>query len=210
VVGRWEGGGTHTGPACSDLPGGSLPPATGKKIPFAGTTVYRVVNGKSAEELGQEHALTALQQLGLVPAALHWWGLRQHSARTEIDSRQHSARARRFHRLGAGHERSTRVGTASEARGHRLRRCRGRGAPSAAPLNADRQAPRTTKNSDAKIGELHEAALPIVRDCPVRAHRVPVGRPEGLPFGTSGLKEPWSDWSPMPARTVRSLPRWRT
>jgi steroid delta-isomerase-like uncharacterized protein len=69
VVGRWEGGGTHTGPAFSDLPVGSLPPATGKKIHFAGTTVYRVENGKIAEELGQEQALTALQQLGLVPAA---------------------------------------------------------------------------------------------------------------------------------------------
>lgn len=66
VVGRWEGGGTHTGPAFSDLPVGSLPPETGKKIHFSGTTVYRVENGKIAEELGQEQALTVLQQLDLV------------------------------------------------------------------------------------------------------------------------------------------------
>lgn len=67
VVGRWEGGGTHTGPAFSDLPLGSLPAATGKKIQFSGTTVYRVKNGKIAEEIGEEDALTALQQLELVP-----------------------------------------------------------------------------------------------------------------------------------------------
>jgi predicted ester cyclase len=69
VVGRWEGGGTHTGVAFSDLPVGSLPAATGKKIHFTGTTVFRIVDGKVAEEIGEEGALTALQQLGLVPAA---------------------------------------------------------------------------------------------------------------------------------------------
>jgi steroid delta-isomerase-like uncharacterized protein len=69
VVGRWEGGGTHTGPAFSDLPVGSLPAETGKRIHFSGTTIYRVENGKIKEEIGQEQALTALQQLGLVPTA---------------------------------------------------------------------------------------------------------------------------------------------
>ena len=39
VVGRWEGGGTHTGTAFDDLAVGSLPAATGKKIRFTGTTV---------------------------------------------------------------------------------------------------------------------------------------------------------------------------
>jgi uncharacterized protein len=68
VVGRWEGGGTHTGAAFSALPVGSLPPATGKRIHFSGTTTYRVKNGKITEEIGQEQALAALQQLGLVPA----------------------------------------------------------------------------------------------------------------------------------------------
>jgi predicted ester cyclase len=69
VVGRWDGGGTHTGPAFSDLPVGALLAKTGKKIRFTGTTVFRIENGKVAEELGQEGALTALQQLGLVPKA---------------------------------------------------------------------------------------------------------------------------------------------
>ncbi|GAA4929211.1 putative ester cyclase [Actinomycetospora succinea] len=67
VVGRWEGGGTHTGPAFDDLPVGSLSANTGRKIHFTGTTVYRIVDGKVAEEIGEEGALTALQQLGLVP-----------------------------------------------------------------------------------------------------------------------------------------------
>lgn len=69
VVGRWEGGGTHTGPAFGDLPLGSLQAASGKKIHFSGTTVYRVEHGMIAEENGQEQALTALQQLDLVPTA---------------------------------------------------------------------------------------------------------------------------------------------
>ena len=38
VVGRWEGGGTHTGPAFSDFLSGSLPAATGRKMRFTGTT----------------------------------------------------------------------------------------------------------------------------------------------------------------------------
>ena len=31
VVGRWEGGGTHTGPAFADFLAGSLPPNTGAR-----------------------------------------------------------------------------------------------------------------------------------------------------------------------------------
>jgi predicted ester cyclase len=67
VVGRWDGGGTHTGPAFSDLPVGSLPAKSGKKIRFTGATVFRIKDGKVAEEIGEEGAPTALQQLGLVP-----------------------------------------------------------------------------------------------------------------------------------------------
>jgi predicted ester cyclase len=52
VVGRWEGGGTHTGPAFSDFLIGSLPAATGHKMHFTGTTVLRIENGKIAEEIG--------------------------------------------------------------------------------------------------------------------------------------------------------------
>jgi len=68
VVGRWDGGGTHTGPAFSDLPVGSLPEASGKKIRFTGITIFRLEDGKIAEEIGEEDALTALSQLGLIPA----------------------------------------------------------------------------------------------------------------------------------------------
>ena len=46
VVGRWVGGGTHTGPAFSDFLIGALPAATGKKMHFTGTTVLKIVNGK--------------------------------------------------------------------------------------------------------------------------------------------------------------------
>ena len=38
VVGQWEGGGTHTGAAFDDFLMGSLPPATGRKMQFTGTT----------------------------------------------------------------------------------------------------------------------------------------------------------------------------
>lgn len=67
VVGRWDGGGTHTGPGFKDLPVGSLPANSGRKMKFTGTTVFRIENGKIAEEIGEEGALTALQQLGLLP-----------------------------------------------------------------------------------------------------------------------------------------------
>lgn len=67
VVGRWDGGGTHTGPAFKDLPIGALPAGTGRKMKFTGTTVFKIVDGKIVEEFGEEGALTALQQLGLVP-----------------------------------------------------------------------------------------------------------------------------------------------
>jgi predicted ester cyclase len=69
VVGRWDGGGTHTGPAFSDLLAGSLPAASGRKMRFTGTTVLRVENGKIAEEIGLDDGVTALRQLGLIRAA---------------------------------------------------------------------------------------------------------------------------------------------
>ena len=69
VVGRWEGGGTHTGPAFSDFLVGSLPAASGRKMRFSGTTVLRVENGKIAEEIGLDDGVTALQQLGILKAA---------------------------------------------------------------------------------------------------------------------------------------------
>jgi predicted ester cyclase len=69
VVGRWEGGGTHTGPRFSDFLIGALPAASGRKMHFTGTTVLRVKNGRIAEEIGLDDGVTALQQLGLLKAA---------------------------------------------------------------------------------------------------------------------------------------------
>jgi ketosteroid isomerase-like protein len=58
VVGRWEGGGTHTGPA-----------NTGRKMRFTGTTVLKLKDGKIAEEIGLDDGVTALRQLGLIKLA---------------------------------------------------------------------------------------------------------------------------------------------
>ena len=66
VVGRWEGGGTHTGPAFNDFLFGSLPATTGRKMHFTGTTVLRVLDGKIEEEIGLDDGVTALQQLELI------------------------------------------------------------------------------------------------------------------------------------------------
>lgn len=67
MVGRWIGGGTHTGGAFDDLAVGALErPNTGKKIYFSGTTIFTLKDGLIVDETGEESALTALQQLGLV------------------------------------------------------------------------------------------------------------------------------------------------
>ena len=69
VVGRWEGGGTHTGPGFDDFLVGALPAGSGRKMRFTGTTVLRVANGMIAEEIGLDDGATALQQLGILKAA---------------------------------------------------------------------------------------------------------------------------------------------
>ena len=69
VVGQWEGGGTHTGPAFSDFLAGALPAANGRAMRFGGTTVLKVVDGRIAEEVGLDDGVTALTQLGLIKAA---------------------------------------------------------------------------------------------------------------------------------------------
>ena len=69
VVGRWEGGGTHTGPAFDDFLVGGLPARSGRKMHFTGVTVLRVKDGKVAEEIGLDDGVTALQQLGLLKMA---------------------------------------------------------------------------------------------------------------------------------------------
>ncbi|ESY70132.1 ester cyclase [Mesorhizobium sp. M0051] len=69
VVGQWEGGGTHTGPAFSDFLVGSLPAATGRTMRFTGITVLKVVDGRIVEEIGLDDGVAALTQLGLIKAA---------------------------------------------------------------------------------------------------------------------------------------------
>lgn len=66
VIARWVGGGTHTGTAFNDWPVGALPAATGRKMHFTGTTVFKVVDGKVTEEIGLDDGLTTLLQLKLV------------------------------------------------------------------------------------------------------------------------------------------------
>jgi predicted ester cyclase len=70
VVGQWEGGGTHTGPAFDDfIMGLSLPAASGRKMHFTGTTVLKVIDGKIVEEIGLDDGVTTLTQLGLLVKA---------------------------------------------------------------------------------------------------------------------------------------------
>ncbi len=65
IVARWEGEGTHTGPAW-ELPIGVLPEASGRTVQYTGITVYHVRNGKVAEEYGEGDYLGVMQQLGLI------------------------------------------------------------------------------------------------------------------------------------------------
>jgi predicted ester cyclase len=69
VIGQWEGGGTHTGPAFRDFLAGSLPAASGKKIHFTGITILRLASGRIVEEVGLDDGVTALRQLGLLSNA---------------------------------------------------------------------------------------------------------------------------------------------
>ncbi len=66
VIGQWEGGGTHTGPAFSDLPVGSLPANSGVKMHFTGITILKVKNGLIVEEKGLDDGVTMLKQAGLI------------------------------------------------------------------------------------------------------------------------------------------------
>jgi SnoaL-like domain len=53
----------------SDFLMGSLPPATGRKMHFTGTTVLRIQNGKITQEIGLDDGVRALTQLGLIKGA---------------------------------------------------------------------------------------------------------------------------------------------
>jgi predicted ester cyclase len=66
VVGQWEGGGTHTGPAFTDFLVGGLPAGTGRKMHFTGVTVLKLRDGKIIEEIGLDDGVSALTHLGLL------------------------------------------------------------------------------------------------------------------------------------------------
>ena len=68
VIGRWAGSGTHTGPPYCDFLVGCLPAASGEKMRFEGTTVFRVENGRIAEQIGLDDEVTASLQAGLTGA----------------------------------------------------------------------------------------------------------------------------------------------
>ncbi len=69
VVGRWEGGGTHTGPAFDDFLVGGLPAASGRRMRFTGTTVLKLRDGMIVEEIGLDDGIKALTDLGLIKKA---------------------------------------------------------------------------------------------------------------------------------------------
>jgi steroid delta-isomerase-like uncharacterized protein len=60
VVARWKGVATQKGAF------GGIP-ATGKSATWMGISIFRIAEGKVAEETGEEDALSVLQQLGVVP-----------------------------------------------------------------------------------------------------------------------------------------------
>ena len=66
MIGQWEGGGTHTGPAFSDLPVGSLPANSGAKMHFTGVSILKVESGLIVEEKGLDDGVTMLKQAGLI------------------------------------------------------------------------------------------------------------------------------------------------
>jgi predicted ester cyclase len=61
AVFRWDGTGTHTG----ELLG--IPP-TGRAVRWSGISVVQVAEGKVVKEWGEEDALAALRQLGVIPS----------------------------------------------------------------------------------------------------------------------------------------------
>src|SRR5580698_6119840 len=66
VIGQWEGGGTHTGPAFSDFLMGALPANSGRTMHFTGITILKLKDGKILQEVGLDDGVTALTQLGLL------------------------------------------------------------------------------------------------------------------------------------------------
>ena len=60
VAGRMTTTGTHTG----DFMG---IPATGKRVTFTETHIFRIANGKAVEHWGNQDDMAMMQQLGVIP-----------------------------------------------------------------------------------------------------------------------------------------------
>jgi predicted ester cyclase len=60
VVARWKGQATQKG-AFRDIP------VTGRSATWMGISIFRLAQGKVVEEIGEEDALSMLQQLGVMP-----------------------------------------------------------------------------------------------------------------------------------------------
>lgn len=60
MVARWKGQATQKGAF------GAIP-ATGKSATWTGISIFRIDQGKVMEEIGEEDALSALQQFGVIP-----------------------------------------------------------------------------------------------------------------------------------------------
>jgi predicted ester cyclase len=69
VIGQWEGGGTHTGPAFKDFLAGRLSANTAKTMRFTGVTILKLKDGKIVEEIGLDDGVACLTQLGILKAA---------------------------------------------------------------------------------------------------------------------------------------------
>ena len=70
VVGQWEGGGTHTGPAFKDFLAGGLPANTGRKMHFTGVTVLKLKDGKIIAEIGLDDGVTGADPAWAAPDRL--------------------------------------------------------------------------------------------------------------------------------------------
>ena len=69
VIAQWVGGGTHTGQAFNGFAVGPLSAASGRRIHFAGISMFRLKGSKIIEENGLDDGITALLQLDLLDRA---------------------------------------------------------------------------------------------------------------------------------------------
>lgn len=60
--------------------------SSGKKIRFTGITIFRIKDGKVAEEIGEEGALTALAHLGLVSGVRDQYAKKVNEQYTKTDA----------------------------------------------------------------------------------------------------------------------------